>query len=95
MNSQRHAHPGTGGTRRLIIVVRPSAREGVVAAALRCLGRLVPRARLVVAPASPPEDPDAEVITLDADEVAAGPLAAASALARERAATARARPWSS
>jgi hypothetical protein len=52
---------------------------------MRCLKRLVPRARVVVMPACPPGDAETEVIVLDADEVAAGPLAAATALERERA----------
>jgi Na+-transporting methylmalonyl-CoA/oxaloacetate decarboxylase gamma subunit len=70
--------------RPLWIVVRPGAREGFLATAMRCLGRLVPRARLVVAPTSPPREADTEVIVLDAEEIAAGPLTAATALARER-----------
>lgn len=90
---QNPASRGATGSagRRLYIVVRPSAREGVLAGAMRCLRRLVPQAILVAAPAPPPEDPEAEAVELDADEVAAGPLAAASALARERERAARAR----
>jgi hypothetical protein len=57
---------------------------------MRCLKRLVPRARLFVAPACPPRDADTEVIVLDAEEIAAGPLAAATALERERTSGARA-----
>jgi hypothetical protein len=70
--------------RPLCVVLRPSAREGDLVTAMRCLKRLVPRARVVVAPGCPPGDGETEVIVLDAVEVAAGPLAAATALERER-----------
>jgi hypothetical protein len=71
--------------RPLCIVLRPSAHDADLLSALRCLKRLVPRARVVVAPACPPPgDGEAEIIALDAAEVAAGPLAAATALERER-----------
>jgi hypothetical protein len=76
--------PENDRIRPLCIVVRPSASDGFLGTALRCLRRLVPRARLVVGPACPPRDVDAEVIVLDAEEIAAGPLAAATALERER-----------
>lgn len=71
--------------RRLVIVVRPG-RASANAAALRCLRRLVPGALLLVHPEAPPVDADAEVLSVDAEEIAAGPLSAASALERERAA---------
>jgi hypothetical protein len=77
------------GSRRLYVVVRPSDRAGALAAAMRCLKRLVPRARVIVAPEPPPVEAGAEVVTVDAEEIALGPLSAATALERERAATAR------
>jgi hypothetical protein len=90
MNS-RPQLSGKDGPRRLYVVLRSSARGGAIAAATRCLNRLVPEASVLVAPASPPADADAEVVTLDAEEVAAGPLSAASALERERATADRVR----
>jgi hypothetical protein len=73
-------------------VVRPSARTGALAAALRCLKRLVPGATLLVASPSPVPASDGDVIALDAEEIAAGPLAAASAIEREREANRKDRP---
>jgi hypothetical protein len=87
--SSQPRFPGKDGARRLFVVLRSSGRHGVLAAATRCLKRLVPDASVVFAPASPP--PGAEAITLDAEEVAAGSLTAASALERERAAAEHAR----
>jgi hypothetical protein len=76
---------------RVVIQLRPGADEAKVALAMRCLRRLVPHARVVVAPAQPPPDPDATVVTMAADELAAGPLVAAAALVRERLASSRVR----
>jgi len=73
----------------LCIVLRPSARDRDLPLAVRCLKRLVPRAQLVIAPSAPPPDCGAEIVVLDASEISAGPLAAATALDRERR---RARP---
>jgi len=65
-------------------VVRPSDADGDLALAVRCLRRLVPDAQLVIAPSAPPPECDAEVVVLDASEISAGPLAAVTALDRER-----------
>ena len=74
---------GSGGAgARLCIVLRPAGREAIVARAQRCLRRLVPQAHVVVEPAAPPVG--FEVVTLEAEEVAAGPLSAATALRRAR-----------
>jgi hypothetical protein len=81
MSSPPKVRPGKGAP-HLYVVLRSGARDSAIAAATRCLKRLVPDASVLVAPAFPP--PDAEVVTLDAEEVAAGPLSAASALDRER-----------
>jgi hypothetical protein len=72
------------GARPLCILLNPNGRDDELAAAMRCLRRLVPGARIVVAPAPPPQDCRTEVVVLDAGEVAQGPLAAAAALERER-----------
>jgi hypothetical protein len=69
---------------QLSIIVRPGRRAGALGAAVRCLRRLVPDAGIFVAPALPRCKPAGEVVVLDADEVAAGPLSAATALTRER-----------
>jgi len=55
-------------------------RPEVLAAALRCLRRLLPLARIFVAPNQP--EGECKAITVDAAEMAAGPLAAAAALER-------------
>ncbi|HUK64178.1 MAG TPA: hypothetical protein VLV15_12615, partial [Dongiaceae bacterium] len=62
--------------------MRPSDYDGDLALAVRCLKRLVPDAQLVVAHSVPPSNCDAEVVVLEASEIAAGPLAAATALER-------------
>jgi hypothetical protein len=72
------------GPRPLCILVHPNGRDDELAAAMRCLERLVPGARIVVAPAPPPQDCRTEVLVLDAGEAAKGPLAAAAALERGR-----------
>jgi hypothetical protein len=79
--------------RRLYVVVRPSDRDDVNAGAIRCLRRLLPQATIVVAPAAPPPNVEVDVVTVDAEEVAAGPLSAALALERQEASSSR-RPHS-
>jgi hypothetical protein len=76
---------------RVFIQLRPGADDAKIALAMRCLRRLVPHAEVVVAPAQPPPDLDATVVTMGADELAAGPLVAAAALVRERLAASRTR----
>jgi hypothetical protein len=71
-------------TNRLSIIVRPGRKPSALGAAVRCLRRLVPDAGIFVSPALPRCTPVGEVVVLDADEVAAGPLSAATALTRER-----------
>ena len=68
----------------LFIVVRPGKKPSALGAAVRCLRRLLPEAGIFVSPATPRCAPGCEVVVLDADEVALGPLSAATALARER-----------
>jgi hypothetical protein len=89
--SARPAKRRTLARERVVIQLRPGADDAKVALAMRCLRRLLPHAKVVVAPAQPPPDPEATVVTLGADELAAGPLVAAAALVRERLASSRAR----
>lgn len=76
---------------RLVVLLRPDGDEARLDHALRCLARLVPGARVVVAPSAPPEDPEATVVSVGVGELADGPLVAASALLEQRVAAARAR----
>jgi hypothetical protein len=69
---------------RLAIIVRPGKKPSTLGATVRCLRRLVPDAGIFVSPALPRCTPAGEIVVLDADEVAAGPLSAATALTRER-----------
>jgi hypothetical protein len=69
---------------RLSIIVRPGTKPRALGAAVRCLRRLVPDAGIYVAPSTPRGTPGGDVVVLDADEVALGPLSAAAALTRER-----------
>lgn len=73
------AHMGTGRG-RVVVVVRPGRRTGLV---LRWLRQLLPAAVLLVTPASSPgpEGDDAEVLLVEADEVES-PLQLADALAK-------------
>ncbi|HEY6001630.1 MAG TPA: hypothetical protein VIV57_02070 [Anaeromyxobacter sp.] len=89
--SARPATSRNPARERLVVLLRPGGDDAAVATAMRCLGRLVPHATVVVAPALPPTDPDATVVTVGADELSAGPLAAASALLGQRLASSRAK----
>lgn len=65
----------------LVIVVRPGRRTTTILGWLR---QLVPAAMLVVAATNlPPPAPD-DVVTIEEDEVASGPLSLAHALVRPR-----------
>jgi hypothetical protein len=65
--------------RRLVVVVRHDT--GTVLGWLR---KLLPAAVLLVAPVDLPATDQADVITVDADEVVSGPLYLAATLARHR-----------
>lgn len=70
------------GQRKLVVVVRHDS--GTVLGWLR---KLLPAAVLLVAPVDPvdlPATDQADVITLDADEVVSGPLYLAATLTRHR-----------
>jgi hypothetical protein len=78
------ARPSTGANQPssvVCVVVEPSSRHEDTETALRCLGRLVPPARLFVAP-DIPDRTECEVLVVSAEDIAAGPLVAAAALAR-------------
>ncbi len=66
---------------RLVIVVRPGARSRTILGWLR---QLVPAALLVVAAVNLPPPAPPDVITIDEDDVASGPLSLADALIRQR-----------
>ncbi len=66
---------------RVVIVVRPGPRTRTILGWLR---QLVPAALLVVASANLPPPAPPDVITLDEDDVASGPLSLADALTRHR-----------
>ncbi len=72
---------------RVFIVIRGGARAGRLQTLARWVRRLVPAAVLLVGSAVLPAnlDPGAVVITVDADDVASGPLSLADALTRHRA----------
>ncbi|MBI5068236.1 MAG: hypothetical protein HZB56_08340 [Deltaproteobacteria bacterium] len=75
--------PPVSSPRRLVIVVRPGERARTALAWLR---QLFPAALLLLAtPSFPDALRDAEVVTLDADAVEAGPLALADAVLKGRA----------
>jgi hypothetical protein len=65
-----------------VIVIRPSPDRRRLPEVLGWLRWLVPAALLLVAPAMPPDLPDADVIELDCSDDADGPLSLASMLAR-------------
>jgi hypothetical protein len=66
----------------VVIVLRPGSRTGAIRGWIR---RLLPTALLLVAPVSLPPALAGDVIVLDEDEVASGPLSLADALVRHRA----------
>jgi hypothetical protein len=69
---------------KLVIVVAPGARTKTILAWLR---RLVPAALLVVSAVNVIPPVPRDVVVLDEDEVASGPLSLADALMRRRAAS--------
>jgi hypothetical protein len=72
---------------RLVVVIRPGRSGHRLDAILRWLRALAPAAALVVAEPGidrAGDDDPATVLTVDADDLASGPLAVADALARAR-----------
>ena len=72
---------------RIYVVVRPGRQSGASDVVLRWLRLLLPAAVLLSAPAAMPGDADDEdtiIISVDADDVASGPLSLADAIARAR-----------
>jgi hypothetical protein len=67
----------------VVIVLRPGSRGVTIRGWIR---RLLPTALLLVAPVRLPPGLADDVIVLDEDEVASGPLSLADALLRHRAA---------
>jgi hypothetical protein len=75
------------GDDRVFVLVRSGRRPEASQAIMRWLRFLLPAAVLLSAPAGLPpdvENGDVVVISIDADEVASGPLALADAIARHR-----------
>lgn len=67
----------------VILVVRPGANPRRAREVRRWIRALVPAALILVSSVPLPAAPD-DVVTVSADEVDAGPLAVAAALARPR-----------
>lgn len=67
--------------RSLVIVVRPGTRGGRV---LRWLRHLLPAAILLTSPPTVSLERWVDIVNLDEDEVASGPLSLADALLRHR-----------
>jgi hypothetical protein len=72
----------TRPSRRLVIVVRPTADRRRLPEMLAWVRWLLPAALLLVAPGKLPDLPDDEVIQLDCADGFDGPLSVASMLAR-------------
>ncbi len=80
------ADPGLpGGISTVVLVVGAETSPRRSSEIMRWIRALVPAALILVssAPLAPPS-PDDDVVTLSADDVDAGPLAVAAALARHR-----------
>jgi hypothetical protein len=69
-------------SKTVVVLVHPTTSPRHSSEILRWLRWLLPAALLVVAPASAPLSQLDDVITLDADDVASGPLSVADALTR-------------
>lgn len=69
----------------IVVIVRPGRSPRRAAEVIRWVRWLLPAAFLVVGtPAAARFARDAEVVTLDVDEIASGPLSLADALAKAR-----------
>ncbi|WP_242336736.1 MULTISPECIES: hypothetical protein [Anaeromyxobacter] len=80
MNALREHSTGSGSS-QLVIVLHPGGRTRPILSWLR---QLVPAALLVVAAANLPPPASPDVIVLDEDEIASGPLSLADALMRHQ-----------